>query len=506
VSLPSRPHAETGRIGRYSLVAKVGEGGMSVVHLAQAPDGEHVALKVLRPHVVGDDEGRARLAREVSSLRRVRSRRVAEVYDADPWGEQPYLVTRYVHGPSLHARVRESGPLDDPDLRAVAVGLAEAVIAVHAAGVLHRDIKPSNVLIEGRHDPVLVDFGLAKVSEDSRLTATGWLMGTPGYLAPEVLHGDEATAAADVHSWAATVAFAASGDTPFGRGPAMAVMDRARRGEYDLSGVPGWLQPLLAACLAPDPARRPSAHEVLDGLTGAARSVAAAPAGVPPTRAITTAQPAGPRPPSRPSAPLPRRPAPSAAPAKPVMRLLLMAGLLALLGAATALAPYVATAALLLVAWLVRTTSWSSDAIADRRALKGQRRSDGLFRTLTAPWYLVVSLPGSLVLLGAVAASVAIPALALAAAGVAESRALFAGGLLGGLVLWWGPGSRRLRRPTRRAIWLATRAETAGVTCTGLVYGALVVLLIALGSVGVQWWPDDGPPFDPAILVPPGLQ
>ncbi|MDQ4085335.1 MAG: serine/threonine protein kinase, partial [Actinomycetota bacterium] len=265
---PSPSHAETGRFGRYRLLAKVGEGGMGVVHLAEAPDGRRVALKVLRPHVVGDDEGRARLAREVSSLRRVRSRRVAEVHDADPWGEQPYLVTRYVDGPSLHTLVREYGPLDGEALLAVARGLVEAVIAVHAAGVLHRDVKPSNVLVEGGHDPVLIDFGLAKVSEDSRLTATGWLMGTPGYLAPEVLYGEEATPAADVHSWAATVVFAATGDSPFGRGPSMAVMDRARRGEYDLSDVPEWLRPLLSRCLSPDPARRPSAHEVHARLSG----------------------------------------------------------------------------------------------------------------------------------------------------------------------------------------------------------------------------------------------
>ncbi|MDQ4008218.1 MAG: serine/threonine protein kinase, partial [Actinomycetota bacterium] len=295
---PSDGEAE--RIGRYRLLAPVGEGGMGVVHLAAGPSGERVALKVLRPHVVGDDEGRERLAREVSSLRRVRSPRVAEVFDADPWGEQPYVVTRYVHGPSLHDRVREHGPLQGEELRAIAVGLVEAVIAVHEAGVLHRDIKPSNVLIEGRHDPVLIDFGLAKVAEDSRLTATGWLMGTPGYLAPEVLYGDEATPAADVHAWAATVVFAATGSTPFGRGPSMAVMDRARRGEHDLSGVPGWLHPLLTRCLSPHPGDRPSAGEVLSRLTGPPRPpyrAAPATAPVPATRPITAARPPEPFPP-----------------------------------------------------------------------------------------------------------------------------------------------------------------------------------------------------------------
>ena len=108
---------------------------------------------------------------------------------------------------------------------------------MHAVGVLHRDMKPTNVLMEGR-SPVLIDFGLARVAEDPRLTQTGWLLGTPGYLAPEILYGDDATTASDVHAWAATVAFAATGRPPYGTGPAMAIMDRVRRGEHDLSGVP----------------------------------------------------------------------------------------------------------------------------------------------------------------------------------------------------------------------------------------------------------------------------
>jgi predicted Ser/Thr protein kinase len=508
VTSPSPSNAETGRFGRYRLLAKVGEGGMGVVHLAEAPDGRRVALKVLRAHVVGDDEGRARLAREVSSLRRVRSRRVAEVYDADPWGEQPYLVTRYVDGPPLHALVREHGPLEGEDLRAVAGGLVEAVIAVHAAGVLHRDVKPSNVLVEGRHDPVLIDFGLAKVSEDSRLTATGWLMGTPGYLAPEVLYGEEATPAADVHSWAATVAFAATGESPFGRGPAMAVMDRARRGEYDLSGVPEWLRPLLGRCLSPDPARRPSAHEVharRSGVRGgAAETPAPSPQPFPPTRPITVAQRV-PYPPPRPL----EAPARDREPGRPnpMVRLALLAGLLALVAAATALAPYVAAAVALVLAWLVRTVSWSSDAIADRRALRGgPRPSDGLVRTLAAPWHLLVSLPGTVVLLGAACGAGALLAVVLGALGVADSRALFAGGLLAGVTLWWGPGSRRLRRPTRLAVWRASRAENAGVVWAGLLLGVVVMLLLGVGSAGVQWMPADGPPFDPRDLIPPGFQ
>ena len=262
-------------VGDYRLLTKIGEGGMGVVHLAQAPDGDRVALKVLRPHIVGDDEARERLAREVASLRRVRSPRVAEIVDADPWGETPFVATRYVPGLSLHEHIRQEGPVEGGDLRWFAAGLAEAVIAVHSVGVLHRDIKPSNILLEGR-SPVLIDFGLARLAEDPRLTATGWLLGTPGYLAPEILYGDDATAASDAHSWAATVVFAATGRPPFGRGPAMAIMDRVRRGEHDLTGVPADLLPHVERCLAPEAADRPELAAVLSSLRGRPPAPAAA--------------------------------------------------------------------------------------------------------------------------------------------------------------------------------------------------------------------------------------
>ena len=220
---------------------------------------------MLRPHVIGDDEARERLAREVASLRRVTSPRIAEVIDADPWGETPYVATRYIPGLSLHQHVREEGPITGADLDHFAAGLADAVIAVHQVGVLHRDIKPSNVLLEGR-SPVLIDFGLARLADDPRLTHTGWLLGTPGYLAPEILYGEDATPASDVHAWAATVVFASTGRPPFGTGPAMAIMDRVRRGEHDLSRVPASVLPLVLAGLAPEPGDRPSTGEVVAAL------------------------------------------------------------------------------------------------------------------------------------------------------------------------------------------------------------------------------------------------
>ncbi len=253
------------RVGNYELLARLGEGGMGVVHLARGTDGRRVALKVIRPNVIADDESRSRLAREVNSLSRVRSHRVAEVIDADPWGPVPYVATRYVPGLSLHDHIAQQGPLVVEDLLWSARCLAEALVAVHAAGVLHRDIKPSNVLMEGR-SPVLIDFGLARVAEDSQITAEGWLLGTPGYIPPEVLHGDQATEASDVHSWAATVAWAATGRTPFGSGPHAAVFDRVRRGEHDLAGVPDEIRDLLEAALDPEPRNRPSLAAALTWL------------------------------------------------------------------------------------------------------------------------------------------------------------------------------------------------------------------------------------------------
>lgn len=252
-------------VGGYALRARLGEGGMGVVHLGQRPGERPVAIKVLRPHVVGDDEARRRLAREVSSLSRIRSRRIAEIVDADPFGEIPFVATRYVPGLSLHDHVQEEGPLEGTDLLWFADCLAEALEAVHSVGVLHRDVKPSNVIMEGR-TPILIDFGLARVAEDSRITMNGWLLGTPGYLAPEILYGDDATVASDVHAWAATVAYAGTGRAPFGRGPSVAVMDRVRRGEHDLAGLDADVRELVEAALAPEPADRPSLEEVRDWL------------------------------------------------------------------------------------------------------------------------------------------------------------------------------------------------------------------------------------------------
>ncbi|HSO65141.1 MAG TPA: serine/threonine-protein kinase, partial [Ornithinibacter sp.] len=257
-----REHA---RLGPYRLVQRIGEGGMGVVHLALDPHGRAVAIKVLRQHVAHDPDARTRLRREVETLGRIRSPLVAPVIDADVDGVHPYIVTRYVPGPSLDDHVAERGPLPPAELHRVASGLAEALDVIHSAGVVHRDVKPANVLlVDG--DPVLIDFGIAHVTDDVRLTSTGLVMGTPGYLAPEVVGGDDVTAATDWWGWAATTAFAASGVPPFGSGAMHAVLARVAAGEPDLVAVDPRIEPLLYAALSPDPADRPHREEVVAAL------------------------------------------------------------------------------------------------------------------------------------------------------------------------------------------------------------------------------------------------
>ncbi len=264
------------RLGPYRLVQQLGEGGMGVVHLAVDPSGRAVAIKVLRAHIAHDDDARARLAREVQTLARVRDPRVAAVLDADTDGDRPYIVTRYVPGPPLDRVVADTGPLRGDALLRLGRGLSDALTAIHRAGVVHRDLKPANVLLlDG--DPVVIDFGIAHVADDIRLTMTGLVMGTPGYLSPEVVEGAPVTTATDWWGWAATLAFAASGQPPFGRGPMDVVLDRVRRGQADLTGVDPRLAPLLTAALSPNSAGRPHADEVVEALD---RYAAGAPATV----------------------------------------------------------------------------------------------------------------------------------------------------------------------------------------------------------------------------------
>ncbi|GGS74155.1 serine/threonine-protein kinase [Nonomuraea spiralis] len=244
------------RLGPYELLSRLGAGGFGEVHLALDAEGRTVAVKVLHPHVAADGLALARLAREVETMRRVGGPHVAEVLDASLEGSRPYLVTRYVQGRPLSAV-----PVPVAGLGPLASGLADALLAMHESGVVHRDLKPANVMMS-EDGPVVIDFGIASALDSLSVTASGAVVGTPGYLAPEILEGGAAGVEADVFSFGATLAFAATGRQPYGQGPASAVAYRVVHHPPDLDGVPDWLAPLLRECLSTDPAARPTAAQI----------------------------------------------------------------------------------------------------------------------------------------------------------------------------------------------------------------------------------------------------
>jgi hypothetical protein len=514
-------------VGGYTLLTKIGEGGMGVVHLARRGDGPRVALKVLRPQVVGDDEARRRLAREVGSLSRIKSAWVAEIVDADPWAPVPYVATRYVPGLSLHDYVHEEGPIAGKDLTWFAACLAEGVASVHAVGVLHRDVKPSNVLMEGR-TPILIDFGLARVADDPKLTHTGWLLGTPGYLAPEILYGDDATTAADVHSWAATVAYAATGRPPFGRGPSMAIMDRVRRGEHDLSGVPDPLRQLLAESLDPEPARRPTLDSILGWLRPqVAPTPRPGPTPPPPPEKLTMPYAvAAAAPEARPTDVLPGAPAtgtdgtrlltehqtvlerdPSSVPpplvpvqgrppfAERARRATLLSVGALLCGGLVAAYPWFGSAALLLVTWLLRSGSLAASAAEERRRVRGRRWYDAAQLLVRTPWELLRSLPGTVMLVlwsGGLAVAAALLCYAFVAG---ETATLLVCGTVFAGAVWTGPGGSRVRSPLARVVNPASRRWKPWLAVTFV----LLVLATGLGGLaesrGTSWSPGHDRPL-----------
>ncbi|GAA1549271.1 serine/threonine-protein kinase [Kribbella hippodromi] len=289
------------RVGPYRLVRRLGQGGMGVVYLAEGPERQEVALKVLRPHVADDPTARARLQREATTLQKVSHPGVAGILDHDLESERPYLVTRFVPGRPLDEQVDERGPLTPRKWLPVAGCLAESLQAIHAAGVIHRDLKPGNVMMSNGK-PVMIDFGIAQAADDLRLTQTGLVIGTPGYLAPELIAGEMVSESADWWGWAATVAFAATGRRPFGKGPFEAVLARVHSGQADLDGLDPRLKPLLAAALSPAKADRPTQEEIMTGLSRYSEGRDALPPRVeatpdatavaaPPTRLVTKLMP-----------------------------------------------------------------------------------------------------------------------------------------------------------------------------------------------------------------------
>ena len=268
-------------LGAYQIVGRLGEGGMGSVFLATSPDGRAVALKVIRAELADNAEFRRRFRSEVARARQVPPFCTAEVLDADTEHDPPYLVVEYVDGPSLSDVVEQRGPLSPANQHGIALGVAVALTAIHGAGVIHRDLKPSNVLL-APGSPKVIDFGIARTAAGSHAdTGTDQVVGTVAYMAPERFGPDASralTPAADVFAWGAVVAFAATGRTPFGGDLPAATAVQIMTQPPDLDGLSGPLRELVQRALAKDPARRPTARELVDGLLAGASPVAARPA------------------------------------------------------------------------------------------------------------------------------------------------------------------------------------------------------------------------------------
>ncbi|MFC0529660.1 serine/threonine-protein kinase [Phytohabitans kaempferiae] len=260
------------KLGRYELVGRLGEGGMGVVYLARTADGRQVAIKMIRADLEVDEEFRRRFRSEVNRARQVPPFCTAEVLDADPGHERPYLVVEYVDGPSLSTVVAERGPLTPANLHALAIGMATALTAIHGAGVIHRDLKPSNVLLPPG-SPKVIDFGIARTVEaTSQHTATNQWLGTVAYMAPERFSENASTVitpAADVFAWGAVLAYAGTGRTPFAADSPPVVAARILTQPPDLTGLVPPLRDLVERTLAKSPADRPTARALLDLLLAA---------------------------------------------------------------------------------------------------------------------------------------------------------------------------------------------------------------------------------------------
>ena len=308
---PLRPDDPT-RMGHYRLTARLGAGGMGVVYLGVSWDGAPVAVKVLRPELAGDEEFRRRFGREVAALVQVKGVCTVRVIEADSQSATPFVVTEYAQGPSLSEYIDKNGSVAPEMLFGLATGLAEALTTIHAAGIMHRDLKPSNIILT-EAGPKVIDFGIARRQDTTAVTRTGMMIGSMGFMAPEQISGHPGPEA-DIFAWGVTVAYAATGRSPFGAGNTHSILYRIMYGDADIVSVPDSLLPLVEASLAKDPQGRPTARQLLDRLTSASSRPGNAndtPTQVILARTWQSGSHASPSPASRPAAP---PPAPAAGP------------------------------------------------------------------------------------------------------------------------------------------------------------------------------------------------
>jgi WD40 repeat protein len=262
------------QVGPYTMLSRLGQGGMGVVYLGRSPQGRLVAVKVIRPEVARDPEFRVRFRREVTNARRVRGFCTAEVLDADPDAEPAYLVTDFVPGPTLTAAVNDRGPLQAADLEQLAIVVATALTVIHGAGVIHRDLKPSNVLLSPTGARV-IDFGIARALDaTTALSRDLGRLGTPAFMAPEQVQGIVPTPAVDIYAWGGLVIYAATGRLPFGDAPAALLPYRILSEQPNLDGVPSRLREIVTAAMRKEPADRPTAAGLYGMLVNGPRPAA----------------------------------------------------------------------------------------------------------------------------------------------------------------------------------------------------------------------------------------
>jgi len=248
-------------VGGYTIHGRLGAGGMGSVFLATNPDGEYLALKMIRPDLAGSAEFRLRFEQEAKTAQLVKSDYTATVVAADPASPLPWLATSYISGQSLAERVAASGPLPNEQVRELGIGVAQALEAIHSKGIVHRDLKPSNVLLTASGAKV-IDFGIARAPGSTELTATGERIGSVQFMSPEQVHGQPATTASDIFAFGSLLYFAATGLTPFGSGSAYDVCNRIVGQEPALDRCPAEFRPLVRACLAKNQQNRPKSPAI----------------------------------------------------------------------------------------------------------------------------------------------------------------------------------------------------------------------------------------------------
>ncbi|MCI9889134.1 protein kinase [Micrococcales bacterium 31B] len=264
----------------YRVQREIGSGGMGVVYQAIDLERRRVAIKILRSHIAHDPISRERLAREVGALSKVHHRGVARILDAELDDDHAFLVTEYVDGPTLDQVVRKRGPMHPRIVIEIGVLLAETLEVIHKTDIIHRDLKPSNVMLDAVNEdslyrwdpqdeqvsPVIIDFGLAHAKSESRLTATGLVMGTAAYIDPEVILGSEPSAIADWWSWAATLAYIATGQAPFGNASADVMIARVRSEKPKVQDLPYQMRDFFNAAFRKDEKDRPTPAELVQWL------------------------------------------------------------------------------------------------------------------------------------------------------------------------------------------------------------------------------------------------